>query len=283
MKRTPLITLTIALGIALFQPLSASAKDHARKEGGQGKGQAQTGKAHGNNGGNKGQQAKVSSQPRSPSSSGKFKAVASHRGNGKPGNASVAAPGRSRVVPNQSVTAAGAKVTTSRYKAAARAPGAVPSTSRYSRQPGYAGQGRNGGSHADQRSYTRDNNYGGLWTLGDNHRDWQRNRVHSWNNHRYGWFDGGWLIIDGGFRPQGYFYSNYSNDRYSNGRYSSRSGDSTVMQVQTSLAEKGYPVGNADGVIGPATRTAISEYQQDYGLAVTGRINTPLLASLGLE
>jgi hypothetical protein len=125
----------------------------------------------------------------------------------------------------------------------------------------------------DQRSYNRDNNYGGLWVLGDTHRDWERNRVHSWNNHHYGWYDGGWLIIDSGYRPRGYYFSDYYG-------YSS---DWTVRQVQSSLAEQGYPLGYADGVIGPATRNAIAEYQQDYGLAVSGRINTPLLVSLGLD
>ena len=263
MKRTPLITLTIAIGIALFQPVSTFAKDDSKKVGGHEKAQAK-------GGGTAGNREQVSHQPRSPSPSGHPKAVASRPGNGNPGSASVAGSRASRAVPGQNVTAPGSKRD-------AQSPGATTSKSRYAHQPGNPGQGRNGATVIDQRSYTRDNNYGGLWVLGDNHRDWERNRVHSWNNHRYGWYDGGWLIIDGGFRPQGYFYSNDSN-----GHYSSGSGSSTVMRVQTSLAEKGYHVGNADGVLGSATRTAISEYQQDYGLAVTGRINTPLLASLGL-
>ena len=123
---------------------------------------------------------------------------------------------------------------------------------------------------ANQRAYTRDNNYGGLWGLGDNHRDWDRNGVHVWNNHRYGWYDGGWLIIDGGFRPRGFTYSDYSSD-------------STVARVQRKLTARGYSLGSADGVIGPATRNAIAQYQQDKGLAVTGRINDPLLVSLGME
>ena len=76
--------------------------------------------------------------------------------------------------------------------------------------------------------------------------------------------------IDGGFRPSGFTYSDYSSD-------------STVARVQRKLTARGYSLGSADGVIGPATRNAISDYQQDNGLAVTGRINDPLLVSLGLE
>ena len=136
--------------------------------------------------------------------------------------------------------------------------------------PGFSTRGNNARAYPNQAGYTRENNYGGLWNLGDNHRNWDRGGVHVWNHHRYGWYDGGWLIIDGGFRPSGFTYSDYSSH-------------STVARVQRKLTSQGYRLGSADGVIGPATSNAISEYQQDNGLAVTGRINDPLLVSLGLE
>jgi hypothetical protein len=38
-----------------------------------------------------------------------------------------------------------------------------------------------------------------------------------------------------------------------------------------------------DGLIGPATREALANYQQDHGLPVTSAIDGPTLESLGLE
>jgi hypothetical protein len=123
---------------------------------------------------------------------------------------------------------------------------------------------------SNQQQYTRSNNYGGLWFAENSHSDWSRGGDHYWNRHHYRWYEGGWLIIDGGFSPY------YSNASYSNG-------GSTVSSVQMSLADRGYYRGPIDGDIGPGTRNAIAGYQGDYGLRVTGRINDPLLQSLRLE
>ena len=177
----------------------------------------------------------------------------SHGGGGKAGNQAQAFQ---QLAPDAGVTAR-----SSRFS---------PSAPVVSQRSGFSARGGNVQPYSNQGSYTRDNNYGGLWILGDNHRDWDRNGVHVWNHHRYGWYDGGWLIIDGGFRPSGFSYSDYS-------------ADSTVVRVQRKLTARGYTLGSADGVIGPATRNAIAQYQQDNGLAVTGRINDPLLVSLGME
>jgi peptidoglycan hydrolase-like protein with peptidoglycan-binding domain len=54
-------------------------------------------------------------------------------------------------------------------------------------------------------------------------------------------------------------------------------------QVQQDLAEAGYYRGPIDGVIGPMSRAAISSYQHDNGLAVTGAINGSLLQSMGID
>ena len=43
-----------------------------------------------------------------------------------------------------------------------------------------------------------------------------------------------------------------------------------IYGVQTKLIELAYLAGAVDGVLGPATETAISEFQQMHGLAVTG-------------
>ena len=117
---------------------------------------------------------------------------------------------------------------------------------------------------SDQR-YTRDNNYGGLWSAESTHRDWNRDGVHRWNSHNYRWYEGGWLIIDGGYSPY------FSDD------------SSTASRVQAKLADRGYYHGPIDGDIGPGSRRAIANYQDDHDLRVTGRINDPLLVSLRME
>ena len=240
MKKITILTSAMAISFALFQPISAHADDHDKKDKGhKGKEKEQGG------GGKGGNRAQAAQQPQ----------IAGFGGHSK-GGASRSAPVLAFPAPNAGVTA--------------RSPGFAPSLPLVSQRSGFSARGGNVQPYSNQGSYTRDNNYGGLWVLGDNHRDWDRNGVHEWNHHRYGWYDGGWLIIDGGFRPRGFSYSNYSTD-------------STVARVQRKLTAQGYALGRADGVIGPATRNAISDYQQDNGLAVTGRINDPLLASLGLE
>jgi hypothetical protein len=132
---------------------------------------------------------------------------------------------------------------------------------------------------SNQRQYTQSNNYGGLWYPANSHSGWNQNNQYYWNNHNYGWYNGGWLIIDAGFNPyyanNGYYGNGYSNYGYS-------SGGSTVANVQSSLATQGYYRGAIDGINGPGTRNAIANYQGDNGLRATGRIDDPLLQSLGI-
>lgn len=45
---------------------------------------------------------------------------------------------------------------------------------------------------------------------------------------------------------------------------------SAVLELQRGLAALGYPVGEADGVIGPATRRALAAFQTDRGLVADG-------------
>lgn len=111
------------------------------------------------------------------------------------------------------------------------------------------------------------------------YRGWNRDRIYSWNHHRYHWYDGSWVLIDPGF--------DYD---YGGGVYVENSGPTlapiganTVAQVQFELQRAGYDPGPADGVIGNHTRDAIAQYQADHGLAVTARIDGPLLASLGIQ
>ena len=104
---------------------------------------------------------------------------------------------------------------------------------------------------------------------GDNyrgpHRDWDRGREHYYNNNRYRWDNGSWVVITTSSRPV----------------YRERGG-SVGSAVQSRLARAGYYRGPIDGDIGPGSRRAIASYQADQGLRVTGRIDNQLLASLGI-
>lgn len=59
-------------------------------------------------------------------------------------------------------------------------------------------------------------------------------------------------------------------------------GGGVVVDVQRSLARKGYYRGVIDGDMGPRTRAAIREWQADCRMPVTGELDTPTLRSLAL-
>ncbi|WP_336365679.1 lytic murein transglycosylase [Marinobacter sp. C2H3] len=55
---------------------------------------------------------------------------------------------------------------------------------------------------------------------------------------------------------------------------------SRVIQLQTALNDAGFDAGEPDGILGPATRAAIRQYQQAKGLVPDGYPGQQLLASL---
>jgi hypothetical protein len=143
----------------------------------------------------------------------------------------------------------------------------------------------------------------------DWHRDWDRNRDHSWHGHHCRFINGSWVIFDFGFYPwwpYGYpndYYAydyygypdSYDPGYYDSGAYegeeyydqngyesSDQNADSTVAAAQEQLARQGYYRGELDGIFGPETRSAIMRYQSDHGLRVTGRLNMDTLRALGL-
>jgi membrane-bound lytic murein transglycosylase B len=56
-----------------------------------------------------------------------------------------------------------------------------------------------------------------------------------------------------------------------------------VINLQTRLNEKGFDAGEADGILGPATRRAISAFQQDIGMVADGFPGPRVLNTLGVE
>jgi peptidoglycan hydrolase-like protein with peptidoglycan-binding domain len=57
---------------------------------------------------------------------------------------------------------------------------------------------------------------------------------------------------------------------------------SIVVSAQEQLASMGYYGGAIDGAFGPRTSSAVVRFQRDYGLPVTGRLDRPTRASLGI-
>jgi hypothetical protein len=58
--------------------------------------------------------------------------------------------------------------------------------------------------------------------------------------------------------------------------------DQVIINVQHALKELAYYIGDVTGSLGPASRQALSAYQRDYGLEVTGAIDEPTVHALGL-
>jgi Ni/Co efflux regulator RcnB len=95
-----------------------------------------------------------------------------------------------------------------------------------------------------------------------------------------------------GYPYYGYGYPYYGSYPYGYGYYArprtviySDAGltdDATVAAVQRRLARAGYYHGAIDGVIGSGTRNAIRSYERQHGLAIDGRIDRQLLATMGL-
>ncbi len=56
-----------------------------------------------------------------------------------------------------------------------------------------------------------------------------------------------------------------------------------VQKAQAMLNERGFDVGTPDGLIGPQTRQAISEFQRSAGIPVTGKVDKNLLKALDIQ
>jgi len=92
----------------------------------------------------------------------------------------------------------------------------------------------------------------------------------------------------GGYYPYGSAYpsANYNYPVTGSSDLDTSNYDSTTwlsIEVQQALARAGYYHGSGDGIVGTRTHVAISEYQHDNGLPITGTINERLLRALGLR
>jgi len=58
---------------------------------------------------------------------------------------------------------------------------------------------------------------------------------------------------------------------------------SEISKIQHALRDAGYHVGGVDGEWGPNTRQALKDFQEDQGMAATGRLNRRVISALGLD
>src|ERR1041385_2542934 len=115
----------------------------------------------------------------------------------------------------------------------------------------------------------------------------QHHDRHWWRSHysRIALFAGGYYFWNDGYWYPAYgydpYYSTYTYDEPIYG-YNDLDPGQVIANVQSALQEQGYYNGEVDGLIGPNTRAALSNFQRDNGLPVTAAIDGPTLQALGL-
>ena len=95
----------------------------------------------------------------------------------------------------------------------------------------------------------------------------------------YYYLDTGYWYPAWGYDPA-YEYYDYDGPIYT---YGNLLPDQVIVNVQRALQQLGYYAGGLTGSLGPASRQALANYQQDAGLDPTGAIDAATVEALGLE
>src|SRR5437868_7615992 len=95
----------------------------------------------------------------------------------------------------------------------------------------------------------------------------------------YYYWDAGYWYPAWGYDPV-YDYYDYDGPIYT---YGNLLPDQVILNVQRALKQLGYYAGALNGSLGPVSRQALAYFQRDIGLNVTGAIDGPTVASLGLD
>ena len=96
---------------------------------------------------------------------------------------------------------------------------------------------------------------------------------------------GGYYFLDGSYWYPAYGYDplqsyyDYDGPIYT---YGDLLPDEVIANVQVALQDAGYYLGAITGSLSFQTRTALANFQRDYGLPVTGAIDEPTVETLGL-
>ena len=147
------------------------------------------------------------------------------------------------------------------------------------------GSGNTTDNNVGQGKPTKDNR--------DNYADAMRRHHHE--RHDCDWWKQRYIVIvliGGGYyyRDAGYWYPAWgydlNNERYEYDgpiyTYGNLLPDQVIINVQSALKELGYYAGELNGSLGVDTRRALTAYQQDYGLELTGAVDEATVRALGL-
>jgi Putative peptidoglycan binding domain len=96
----------------------------------------------------------------------------------------------------------------------------------------------------------------------------------------YYYLNNGYWYPAWGYNPSAEYYA-YDGPIYVGHR--AEPPDQVIADVQGELQQMGYYKGEADGLLGPLTRQALTAYQDDQGLTPTAAIDEPTLESLGMS
>ena len=164
----------------------------------------------------------------------------------------------------------------------------TPNTNIQARTDGNV-RNRNWQNRTNTNRTWQNNNTAGTFTFEQARRHHHRERHdRSWWRSRYNriaLFGGGYYFWDSGYWYPAYgydpYYSSYTYDEPIYG-YNDLAPGQVIANVQTALQEQGYYDDAVDGLIGPNTRAALSNFQRDRGLPITAAIDGPTLQALGL-
>jgi hypothetical protein len=95
----------------------------------------------------------------------------------------------------------------------------------------------------------------------------------------YYYWDAGYWCPAWGYDPS-YESYDYDGPIYT---YGNLLPDHVIVNVQRALKQLGYYAGGLTGSLGPASRQALANYQEDAGLDATGAIDAATVEALGLQ
>jgi Putative peptidoglycan binding domain len=151
----------------------------------------------------------------------------------------------------------------------------------------------NGAPREARQTRDKDKSHNGNGTGHPNYSDALRAHRHEWH-HRDWWkqncntivfVTGGYYFLDAGYwyPAWGYdplnSYYDYDGPIYT---YGNLLPDQVIANVQAVLQDAGYYFGPVTGSLSVETRAALVNFQRDQGLIVTGAIDEPTVAALGL-
>ena len=152
---------------------------------------------------------------------------------------------------------------------------------------GFHGGGVGGGRFGGGPRFSGRPSNGGMGRIVERHdanwhRDWDQHHGHFFHNRFFVFDDGFWFGLDPWYYPYDDYYAYDDQDYYGYEPSTNPYSVSTVGAVQSDLSREGYYRGVIDGVYGPQTRVAITRYQSNHGLQVTGSLTPATLQSLGV-